>query len=267
MMCLLPCPSYHPFCHLIYVGVSMDYYLQKTYYKTAPLISNSCKSIALLTGQTAEVTMLAYEYGKNLELVFQLIDDVLDFTGTSSSLEKGSLSDIRHSRSEVSGPWTECSIRRYISDDMKCSSTVLGNDCKLHPGSHVCGNTRLGDKCILMSGAIVGDNLPGKRIIGCNNVIGHHAVVGIKFQDMKYKVVRLLDLFISLSYHAGNECFLEVGDNNEIREHVSVHRSSKPYDRTERGTVIKGKPLAQPIDDLFRFVYILKRTDIVMAQL
>nr|GEZ20685.1 probable acyl-[acyl-carrier-protein]--UDP-N-acetylglucosamine O-acyltransferase, mitochondrial isoform X1 [Tanacetum cinerariifolium] len=80
------------------------------------------------------------------------------------------------------------------------SSPVLGNDCKLHPGSHVCGNTRLGDKCILMSGAIVGDNLPGKRIIRCNNVIGHHAVVGIKCQDMKYKVVRLLDLFLSLSY-------------------------------------------------------------------
>ncbi|XP_024964530.1 solanesyl-diphosphate synthase 1, mitochondrial-like [Cynara cardunculus var. scolymus] len=75
---------------------SMDYYLQKTYYKTASLISNSCKSIALLTGQTAEVSMLAYEYGKNLGLAFQLIDDVLDFTGTSSSLGKGSLSDIRH---------------------------------------------------------------------------------------------------------------------------------------------------------------------------
>ncbi|XP_071729598.1 solanesyl diphosphate synthase 3, chloroplastic/mitochondrial-like isoform X1 [Rutidosis leptorrhynchoides] len=75
---------------------SMDYYLQKTYYKTASLISNSCKSIALLTGQTAEVAMLAYEYGKNLGLAFQLIDDVLDFTGTSTSLGKGSLSDIRH---------------------------------------------------------------------------------------------------------------------------------------------------------------------------
>ncbi|CAO2187300.1 unnamed protein product [Urochloa humidicola] len=31
---------------------SMDYYLQKTYYKTAALISNSCKAIAVLTGQT-----------------------------------------------------------------------------------------------------------------------------------------------------------------------------------------------------------------------
>lgn len=29
-------------------------------------------------------------------LAFQLIDDVLDFTGTSATLGKGSLSDIRH---------------------------------------------------------------------------------------------------------------------------------------------------------------------------
>ncbi|KAJ1403200.1 Polyprenyl synthetase [Sesbania bispinosa] len=56
----------------------------------------SCKAIAILAGQTSEVAMLAFEYGKNLGLAFQLIDDVLDFTGTSASLGKGSLSDIRH---------------------------------------------------------------------------------------------------------------------------------------------------------------------------
>ncbi|GAV75007.1 polyprenyl_synt domain-containing protein [Cephalotus follicularis] len=75
---------------------SMEYYMEKTYYKTASLISNSCKAIALLAGQTAEVATLASDYGKNLGLAFQLIDDVLDFTGTSASLGKGSLSDIRH---------------------------------------------------------------------------------------------------------------------------------------------------------------------------
>lgn len=75
---------------------NMEYYMQKTYYKTASLISNSCKSVAILAGQTAEVALLAFEYGKNLGLAFQLIDDVLDFTGTSASLGKGSLSDIRH---------------------------------------------------------------------------------------------------------------------------------------------------------------------------
>uniref|UniRef100_A0A6V7QY53 Solanesyl-diphosphate synthase 1, mitochondrial n=1 Tax=Ananas comosus var. bracteatus TaxID=296719 RepID=A0A6V7QY53_ANACO len=75
---------------------SMEYYLQKTYYKTASLVSNSCKAIAVLAGQTSEVSMLAYEYGRNLGLAYQLIDDVLDFTGTSAALGKGSLSDIRH---------------------------------------------------------------------------------------------------------------------------------------------------------------------------
>jgi geranyl diphosphate synthase len=51
----------------------MEYYMQKTYYKTASLISNSCKAIALLAGQTAEVAVLAYEYGRNLVCKFFLI--------------------------------------------------------------------------------------------------------------------------------------------------------------------------------------------------
>lgn len=44
------------------------------------------------------------------------------------------------------------------------------------------------------SGAVVGDDIPGKTIIGCNNLIGHHAVVGLKCQDMKYKVIELYAL-------------------------------------------------------------------------
>ncbi|KAL8511848.1 hypothetical protein ACS0TY_018325 [Phlomoides rotata] len=75
---------------------SMEFYMEKTYYKTASLISNSCKAVAILGEQTPDISVLAYEYGKHLGLGFQLIDDVLDFTGTSASLGKGSLSDIRH---------------------------------------------------------------------------------------------------------------------------------------------------------------------------
>lgn len=101
------------------------------------------------------------------------------------------------------------------------SSAKLGDACQLHPGSHIFGNTELGDQCVLMTGAVVGDDLPGRTIIGCNNVIGHHCVVGIKCQDMKYK--------------SGDECFLEIGDNNEIREHTSIHRSSKPSEKTVIG--------------------------------
>ncbi|MCL7045241.1 hypothetical protein MKW94_028378 [Papaver nudicaule] len=75
---------------------SMDRYMKKTFYKTASLIANCCKAIALLADRETEVATLAYNYGRNLGLAFQLIDDILDFTGTSASLGKGSLSDIRH---------------------------------------------------------------------------------------------------------------------------------------------------------------------------
>ena len=66
----------------------MDYYLQKTYLKSASLISKSCRAAALLGGAEAEVVEAAYGYGRNLGLAFQLVDDLLDYTavaGTSNS--------------------------------------------------------------------------------------------------------------------------------------------------------------------------------------
>eukprot|EP00897_Mesotaenium_endlicherianum_P004885 jgi/Mesen1/4424/ME000225S03413 len=99
----------------------------------------------------------------------------------------------------------------------------LGPFCKLHPGSHVFGNTELGSNCTLMSGAIVGADLPGTTILGDNNSIGHHALVGTKCQDMKYK---------------GSECFLVMGSGNDVREHVSIHRSSKADDQTAVSRIV-----------------------------
>ncbi|ESQ54283.1 hypothetical protein EUTSA_v10025613mg [Eutrema salsugineum] len=101
------------------------------------------------------------------------------------------------------------------------SSVKLGDGCKLYPCSHIFGNTELGDSCVLMTGAVVGDELPGYTVIGGNNIIGHHAVVGVKCQDLKYK--------------HGDECFLCIGNNNEIREFCSIHRSSKSSDKTVIG--------------------------------
>ncbi|OAY75551.1 putative acyl-(acyl-carrier-protein)--UDP-N-acetylglucosamine O-acyltransferase, mitochondrial [Ananas comosus] len=68
------------------------------------------------------------------------------------------------------------------------------------------------------SGAIVGADLPGQTIIGSNNVIGHHSVVGVRCQDLKYE--------------AGDKCFLHIGHNNDIREYSSIHRSSTSSDKT-----------------------------------
>lgn len=73
---------------------NMEYYLEKTFYKTASLMANSCKAIALLAGQSGAVATLAYDYGRHLGMAFQLVDDMLDFTGTTASLGKGALADI-----------------------------------------------------------------------------------------------------------------------------------------------------------------------------
>lgn len=59
-------PPLVEYLNITFHDCSMEYYLQKTYFKTASLISNSCKAIALLAGQSAEVAMLAFDYGKNL---------------------------------------------------------------------------------------------------------------------------------------------------------------------------------------------------------
>ncbi|CAN1167182.1 Probable acyl-[acyl-carrier-protein]--UDP-N-acetylglucosamine O-acyltransferase, mitochondrial [Linum perenne] len=98
----------------------------------------------------------------------------------------------------------------------------LGNGCHLYPGSNVVGNTEIGERCVLMAHAVVGaDDIPGRTVLGANNIVGHHAVIGVKCQDLKYKL--------------GEECFLHIGDNNEIREFTSIHRSSKSDSKTVIG--------------------------------
>ena len=75
--------------------MSLDYYYRKTFLKTASLIANSCKSAALLGNHSDEVAQLASDYGYHLGMSFQLVDDVLDFVGSSSSLGKPTLSDLK----------------------------------------------------------------------------------------------------------------------------------------------------------------------------
>ncbi|XP_042409747.1 probable acyl-[acyl-carrier-protein]--UDP-N-acetylglucosamine O-acyltransferase, mitochondrial isoform X2 [Zingiber officinale] len=98
------------------------------------------------------------------------------------------------------------------------SAVKIGNACQLHASSHIVGETEIGDHCIIQTGAVVGADLPGLTVLGHHNVVGHYAVVGVKCQDLKYK--------------PGDECFLYIGDHNDIREYSSIHRSSKSCDKT-----------------------------------
>jgi geranyl diphosphate synthase len=74
---------------------SMDYYLDKTFYKTASLMANSARAVAILGDQQAEVCDLAWQYGRHLGLAFQIVDDLLDMLGSSKQLGKPALNDLR----------------------------------------------------------------------------------------------------------------------------------------------------------------------------
>jgi hexaprenyl-diphosphate synthase len=73
---------------------TVTYYLQKTYLKSASLISKSCRAAAILGGSTPEVVEAAYLYGKNLGLAFQLVDDMLDYTISGEELGKPAGADL-----------------------------------------------------------------------------------------------------------------------------------------------------------------------------
>ncbi|KAK9480110.1 isoprenoid synthase domain-containing protein [Lipomyces japonicus] len=74
---------------------TFNYYLEKTYLKTASLMSKSCRGAAVLSGAREEFRDMAYQYGRNLGLAFQLVDDLLDYTVTESDLGKPAGADLQ----------------------------------------------------------------------------------------------------------------------------------------------------------------------------
>ncbi|KAG5971652.1 hypothetical protein E4U55_001143 [Claviceps digitariae] len=77
-----------------YSEETLTYYLQKTYLKTASLISKSCRAAALLGNADATTVDAAYSYGRNLGLAFQLVDDMLDYTRSGQDLGKPAGADL-----------------------------------------------------------------------------------------------------------------------------------------------------------------------------
>mmetsp|Transcript_2970 Transcript_2970/g.6938 ORF Transcript_2970/g.6938 Transcript_2970/m.6938 type:complete len:399 (-) Transcript_2970:283-1479(-) len=75
-------------------GSRVTHYVTKSFYKTASLMANSCKSAAIMGGHGEREQELAYEYGKNLGLAFQVVDDLLDFEGNTDAMGKPTLADI-----------------------------------------------------------------------------------------------------------------------------------------------------------------------------
>jgi all-trans-nonaprenyl-diphosphate synthase len=75
-------------------SLSIEAYLEKSYYKTASLIANSSKAAGVLSGVSEELAEDLYYYGRNIGLAFQIVDDILDFTGSTQDLGKPAASDL-----------------------------------------------------------------------------------------------------------------------------------------------------------------------------
>ena len=69
-------------------------YLQRIAGKTASLFATACQGGALLTGASEDRVEALKDYGYNLGMAFQIVDDILDFVGDEQEMGKPVGSDL-----------------------------------------------------------------------------------------------------------------------------------------------------------------------------
>lgn len=94
---------------------------------------------------------------------------------------------------------------------------VIGDNCEIGPFCFIDKNVMIGDNNVLMNSVTV---LYGARI-GSGNVIFPGAVISAVPQDLKFK---------------GEETTAEIGDNNKIRENVTINRGTAAKGLTRVGS-------------------------------
>src|SRR5205085_5453807 len=75
--------------------VSLQEHIDLIFRKTACLFATSMRLGAILGGATEDEERLLEEYGRNLGMAFQIVDDVLDLTASEEVLGKPVASDLR----------------------------------------------------------------------------------------------------------------------------------------------------------------------------
>lgn len=92
----------------------------------------------------------------------------------------------------------------------------IGENCTIEPFVYIEDNVVIGDNCHIMAHASI---LSGTRM-GNNNKIYHGAVIAATPQDLKF---------------VGEETTAEIGDNNMIRENVTISRGTASKGTTKVG--------------------------------
>jgi octaprenyl-diphosphate synthase len=82
-------------------AISMQEHLDLIYRKTACLFSVCMRAGGILGGASAEQEERLGQYGRDLGLAFQIVDDVLDLTASESVLGKPVASDLREGKATM----------------------------------------------------------------------------------------------------------------------------------------------------------------------
>ncbi|WP_091579649.1 heptaprenyl diphosphate synthase component II [Alteribacillus bidgolensis] len=93
-------------------------YLRRIKRKTALLIAVSCQLGAVSAGASSKDQSRLYHYGYNVGMSYQIIDDILDFTGTEKELGKPAGSDLLQGNITLPALYAMCkrsNIRSEIS--------------------------------------------------------------------------------------------------------------------------------------------------------
>lgn len=93
-------------------------------------------------------------------------------------------------------------------------TAVISNKAKIADDVQVGPYCVIGDNVEISQGSILKSHVAIEKNtkIGKNNIFYPFSVVGVEPQDLKF---------------SGEETFLEIGDNNTIREHVTIHLGTK----------------------------------------
>lgn len=84
--------------HARNLDLTEDQYFEVTIRKTAALMSAACQIGAILGGVSDAQEQAMTQFGLNLGITFQVVDDILDFTGDERRLGKPVINDLKEGR-------------------------------------------------------------------------------------------------------------------------------------------------------------------------
>lgn len=134
-----------------------------------------------------------------------------------------------NARSYIDGK--ECSEISFIirQSSAESTGTFIHPTASVHPSAILGKGVHIGPYCIVNEGVSIGDNTSLKAHvmvdqwcqIGQNNTFEYGAVIGSQAQDIKYK---------------GELAYVKIGDNNHIREYVTINRATGENQITQIGS-------------------------------